>query len=149
MNVVLDHPVIAPHATRPPAWLLVATGILALTILGLSVAETSYSAHWLIDEGDYVSVIGLAFIACAGVALYRQQRLFASLPLIFPWLLYPVITQGDQLIDNMSINTMRVVCDVLLAAIFATPVGVAVLGAEYMLKPEPGARARRRASIVA
>src|SRR5262249_13930858 len=118
MNVVVDARV-AVTSRRPPAWLLVATGILALTILGLSVAETSYSAHWLIDQGDYVSIIGLVFIACAGMVLYRQRRLFASLPLIFPWLLYPVITQGDQLIDNMSINTMRVVCDVLLAAIFA------------------------------
>ena len=26
----------------------------------------------------------------------------------FPWLLYPVITQGDQIIDNLSINPMRV-----------------------------------------
>jgi len=130
---------------RPPAWLLVATGVLALTILGLSVAETSYSAHWLIDEGDYVSIIGLGFIAGAGVVLYRQGRLFASLPLVFPWLLYPVITQGDQLIDNMSINTMRVVCHVLLAAIFATPVAVIVLGAGYVLAPAPGAPAVRRA----
>lgn len=148
MNVALDDPATITRS-RPPAWLLVATGILALTILGLSVAETSYSAHWLIDEGDYVSVIGLAFIAVAGLVLYRQQRLFASLPLVFPWLLYPVITQGDQLIDNMSINTMRVVCDVLLAAIFATPVGVAVLGVEYVRKPVPGALARRRAAALA
>ena len=77
MNAAVDAPTAsAPRARRPPAWLLVATGVLALTILGLSVAETSYSAHWLIDEGDYVSLIGLAFIAGAGVVLYRQQRLF-------------------------------------------------------------------------
>ena len=149
MNVVVDPPAVVAPAGRPPAWLLVATGVLALTILGLSVAETSYSAHWLIDEGDYVSIIGLAFIAVAGIVLYRQRRLFASLPLVFPWLLYPVITQGDQLIDNLSINPMRIVCDVLLAAIFATPVGVAVLGVEYLRKPVSVTQARRRASVLA
>ena len=143
MNVELESPTVGT-SHRPPAWLLVATGILALTILGLSVAETSYSAHWLIDEGDYVSIIGLVFIAGAGVVLYRQRRLFASLPLVFPWLLYPVITQGDQLIDNMSINPMRAVCHVLLAAIFATPVAVVVLGAGYLLEPRPGAPVVRR-----
>ncbi len=149
MNVVLDSRPPARRMSRPPGWLLAATGVLALTILGLSVAETSYSAHWLIDEGDYVSIIGLVFIAGAGIVLYRQRRLFASLPLIFPWLLYPIITQGDQLIDNMSINTMRVVCDVLLAAIFATPVGVVVLAFDYVWAPAPGARSRRRSSVLA
>ena len=147
--MVIDPPVAAAQTRRPPAWLLIATGVLALTILGLSVAETSYSAHWLIDQGDYVSIIGLVFIAGAGIVLYRQERLFVSLPLVFPWLLYPVITQGDQLIDNMSITTMRVVCDVLLAAIFATPVGVAVLGLEYAWKPAPAARSRRRGALAA
>jgi hypothetical protein len=131
-------------SNRPPAWLLAATGVLALTILGLSVAETSYRAHYLIDQGDYVSIIGLVFITGAGLVLFRRQRLFVSLPLVFPWLLYPVITQGDQLIDNMSINPMRAVCHVLLAAIFATPVAVVVLGTKYAIQPAAGAPITRR-----
>ena len=33
----------------------------------------------------------------------------SSLPLVLPWLLFPVITQGDQIIDNLSINWMRII----------------------------------------
>src|SRR6476646_10768547 len=102
-----------PARSRPPLWLLLSTGGLAVTILALAVAETNLKAHYLIDQGEFISVFGLAFILVAGLFLYRSKRLFASLPLVFPWLLYPVITQGDQIIDNMSINPMRVICHVL------------------------------------
>jgi hypothetical protein len=74
------------------------------------------------------------------VYLYRQQRLLGSLPLTLPWLLFPVITQGDQIIDNLSINWMRLICHVLLAAIFGTPVAIVVMGARYAVSPPvPGA----------
>ena len=119
-------------------WLIAATGVLALIILALAVAETNLRAHYLIDGGEYLSMFGLAFILVAGVFLYTRGRLFASLWLVFPWLLYPIITQGDQLIDNLSINPMRAICHVLLAAIFATPVAVIVLAARYVLAPRPG-----------
>ena len=120
-----------PAANRPPAWLIASTGILAAIILALAVAETNLKAHYLIDQGEYISVFGLVFIACASIVLYRAGRLFASLPLVFPWVLYPIITQGDEIIDNLSINPMRVICHVLLAAIFATPVAVIVVAARY------------------
>jgi hypothetical protein len=124
-------------ATRPPAWLIVATGLLALICLVLSVAETTLWMHYKIDSGEYISLFGLGFILLAGLHLYRQRRLLVSLPLVVPWLLYPVITQGDQIIDNLSINPMRVIVQVLLAAIFATPVAVLVLAARYALTPAP------------
>ena len=119
-------------------WLIAATGVLAVIILALAVAETNLRAHYLIDGGEYLSMFGLAFILGAGVFLYTRDRLFASLWLVFPWLLYPIITQGDQLIDNLSINPMRAICHVLLAAIFATPVAVIVLAARYVLAPRRG-----------
>jgi hypothetical protein len=121
-------------ASRPPVWLLVSTGVLALTILALAVAETDLKAHYLIDQGEFISVFGLAFIFVAGLYLYRSRQLAASLPLAFAWLLYPIITQGDQIIDNLSINPMRVVCHVLLAAIFATPVAVIVMTLRYVME---------------
>ena len=127
---------------RPPAWLMVATGVLALTILVLAVAETNLRAHYLIDQGEFISVLGLMFITGAGVVLFARRQLFVSLPLVFPWLLYPVVTQGDQIIDNLSINPMRVVVHVLLAAIFVTPVAVIVLAARRVLEPRAG-RERR------
>ena len=119
-------------------WLIAATGILAVIILVLAVAETNLRAHYLIDGGEYLSMFGLTFILAAGIFLYTRGRLFASLWLVFPWLLYPIITQGDQLIDNLSINPMRAICHVLLAAIFATPVAVIVLAARYVLAPRAG-----------
>lgn len=125
-------------------WLIVATGALAVTCLALAVAETNLRAHYLIDQGEYISMFGLGFILVAGVYLYTRQRLFSSLALVFPWLLYPVITQGDQIIDNLSINPMRAICHVLLAAIFATPVAVLVLFARYVLVPKPGRPIVRR-----
>jgi hypothetical protein len=124
----------ARSASRPPAWLLIATGVLALTILALAVAETDLKAHYLIDQGEFISVFGLAFIFVAGIYLYRRQQLAASLPLGFAWLLYPIITQGDQIIDNLAINPMRVICHVLLAAIFATPVAVIVMTLRYVME---------------
>ena len=98
---------------RPPAWLFIATGLLALMCLVMAVAETNLWMHYLIDGGEFVSLMGLAFIAVAGVYLYRRNHLLVSLPLVFPWLLFPVITQGDQIIDNLSINPMRIICHVL------------------------------------
>jgi len=126
---------LAVSSSRPPLWLIAATGVLALIILALAVAETNLRAHYLIDGGEYLSMFGLVFILAAGIFLYARGRLFPSLWLVLPWLLYPIITQGDQLIDNLSINPMRAICHVLLAAIFATPVAVIVLAARYVLAP--------------
>jgi hypothetical protein len=101
----------------------------------MAVAETNLWMHYLIDAGEFVSLAGLAFITVAGLYLFRRGQLAASLPLVFPWLLFPVITQGDEIIDNLSINAMRIICHVLLAAIFATPVAVAVLAARSAAGP--------------
>ena len=62
---VAPAPPTAP-ASRPPIWLIVATGVLALIILALAVAETNLRAHYLIDEGEYLSMFGLAFILGRG-----------------------------------------------------------------------------------
>jgi len=129
---------------RPPGWLVLATGALALSCLALAIAETNLWAHYLIGQGKILGLLGLAFIFIAGLFLFRQGRLLVSLPLVFPWLLYPVITQGDQIIDNFSINPMRVICQVLLAAIFAMPVVAVVLAARYALTPKAGAPVFRR-----
>ena len=116
---------------RPPAWLLVITAAMAAILLAMAVTETSLQGQYLIDQGEYLSLIGLGFILVAGVYLHRQQRLAASMPLVLPWLFYPVITQGDQIIDNLQINAMRWIVHILLAAIFAMPVAVFVLAARY------------------
>ncbi|HZR25418.1 MAG TPA: hypothetical protein VFA59_17615 [Vicinamibacterales bacterium] len=140
----------APVArARPPLWLLLCTGGLALTILALAVAETNLKAHYLIDQGEFISVFGLGFIGVAGLFLYRSKRLYASLPLVFPWLLYPIITQGDQIIDNLSINPMRVICHVLLAAIFGTPVAVIIGGINYVRGRGAAAMSRRASTTIA
>ncbi|HUK34746.1 MAG TPA: hypothetical protein VLV86_12575 [Vicinamibacterales bacterium] len=131
---------------RPPAWLVIATAALALTILVLAVAETDLRAHYLIDQGEFISVIGLIFITGAGFVLFARRQLLVSLPLVFPWLLYPIVTQGDQIIDNLSINPMRIVVHVLLAAIFVTPVAVIVIAARRLLESKDG-RERRRAPL--
>ncbi len=103
---------------------------MALLVLLLAVAETSISVAWLVDtNGEVISLAGVAFIVAAGLVVWRQGRLSASLPLVLPWLLYPIVTQGDQIIDNLSIEWMRAVVTVLLVAIFAAPVAVAVLAA--------------------
>ena len=123
---------------RPPGWLVVATGALAVTCLVLAIAETNLWAHYLIDGGEYLSLCGVGFITVAGLFLYRARRLTASLPLVVPWLLYPIITQGDEIIDNLSINPMRIICLVLLAAIFAAPVSAVVYAARLLVVPETG-----------
>ena len=120
------------QSARPPVWLMGATGLLAAGVLAMAVAETNLWMHYLIDAGESVSLIGLAFILVAGLVLYKRGRLLASLPLALPWLLFPVITQGDQIIDNLSINWMRLVVHVLLAAIFAMPVAIVVLAARTL-----------------
>jgi uncharacterized membrane protein len=123
---------------KPPLWLVVSTGALAMTCLVLAIAETNLWAHYLIDGGEFLSLFGLGFISLAGAFLFRRHRLFVSLPLTCPWLLYPILTQGDQIIDHLSINAMRIVCHVLLAGIFATPVVVVVLAARHALAPKDG-----------
>ncbi|MES1255197.1 MAG: hypothetical protein ABUS56_06295 [Acidobacteriota bacterium] len=130
----------APVPTkRPPLWLIASTGVLAVLILVLAVAETNLRAHYLIDDGEFISIVGLVFMVGAGIVLFRRRQLVVSMPLALPWLLYPVITQGDQIIDNLSINPMRAICHVLLAAIFATPVAVIVVAAQFVLSPRDGA----------
>jgi hypothetical protein len=131
----------------PPTWLIAATGGLALAVLAMAVAETNLWMHYLIDAGESISLVGLSFIFVAGLVLHRQKRLAVSLPLTLPWLLFPVITQGDQLIDNLSINWMRFVVHVLLAAIFGIPVAVIVVAARYACAPRGtgGSRAWMRA----
>jgi hypothetical protein len=126
------------QSTRPPAWLIIATGLLALGVLVMALAETNLWLHYLIDAGESISLVGVAFMLAAGIYLYRRGRLLASLPLAVPWLLFPVITQGDQIIDNLSINWMRLITHVLLGLLFGTPVAIAVMGAKYALAPKPG-----------
>jgi hypothetical protein len=112
--------------------LFAATGILAAAVLGMAVAETNLWAHYLIDAGESLSLVGLAFVCAAGVYLYRRGQLSASLPLTLPWLLFPVITQGDQLIDNLSINWMRLIVHLILGALFAFPAAVVVMAARAL-----------------
>jgi hypothetical protein len=128
----------------PPAWLVAATGLLALASLVMAVAETNLWMHYLIDAGEYLSLVGLAFILVAGAYLFWQGRLRSSLPLTIPWLLLPIITQGDQIIDNLSINWMRIISHVLLGALFGTPVAIAVVAARYVLAPPPAGAPRSR-----
>jgi hypothetical protein len=113
---------------------MVATGALALSVLAMALAETNLWMHYLIDAGESISLGGLAFILVAGFFLFRANRLAASMPLTLPWLLFPVITQGDQLIDNLSINWMRFIVHLLLAAIFGIPVAVFVTAARYVAR---------------
>ena len=121
----------ASDAPRAPGWLMAATGALAVAILAMAIAETNLWMHYLIDAGESISLAGLAFITVAGLFLFRARRLAMSLPLTLPWLLFPVITQGDQLIDNLSINWMRLIVHVLLAAIFGIPVALLVMVARH------------------
>lgn len=131
---------------KPPAWLVIATAGMALVLLAMSVGETSLRGQYLIDEGEYLSLAGLVFILLAGLYLHGRGRLAASLPLVFPWLLYPVITQGDQLIDNLSITWMRIIVHALLAAIFAMPVAVLVFASRWMWSLS--ARASKQLTLV-
>ena len=130
-TLAIEAPACANPPSRPPIWLIVSTGVLAIACLVLAVAETNLWAHYLIGGSEFLSLFGLAFIGISGLYLFRHQRLFVSLPLVSPWLLYPIIVDGDQLIDNLSINPMRLICHGLLAAIFGTPVAVAVLAARH------------------
>lgn len=125
-------------STRPPVWLIAATAAMAAILLAMAVTETSFNGQYLVDRGESLSLVGLVFILVAGVYLHRQQRLVASLPLVFPWLFYPVITQGDQIIDNLPIDAMRWIVHLLLAVIFAMPVAVIVLVARYSVKRDLG-----------
>ncbi len=128
-----------------PGWLIASTALLAATILVLAVVETNLTAAYLIDdEGEFLSLGGLLFIACAGGYLAWKGRLRPALPLVYPWLLYPIVTQGDQIIDHLSINPMRAICHVLLAAIFATPVAVVVLAVRGAVAPRAGRPSRTR-----
>ena len=132
---------------RPPVWLVAATGLLALSTLAMAVAETNLWMHYLIDAGESISLAGLGFMFVAGLYLFKRGRLLVSLPLALPWLLFPVITQGDQIIDHLSINWMRLITHVLLAALFGFPVAVLVMAARYAVRPRPG-RASRWAMLV-
>jgi hypothetical protein len=83
-------------------------------------------------------------MAAAGIYLYRRRRLVVSLPLALPWLLFPVITQGDQIIDNLSINWMRFISHLLLGALFGFPVAVVVMAARHAVGPSPHSSAWTR-----
>ena len=135
-------------AARPPLWLVATTGLLALGTLAMAVAETNLWLHYLIDAGESISLAGLGFMLVAGIYLYRRERLLVSLPLALPWLLFPVITQGDQIIDHLSINSMRLITHVLLAALFGFPVAVLVMAARYAVRPRPTISASRWAALV-
>lgn len=117
---------------RPPAWFMLATAALAVILLLMAVTETSLLGHYLIDQGEFIAIIGLGFVAVAGVVLYRSGRLHASMPFVLPWLVYPVVTQGDQVIDNLSINWMRLLTHILLALIFAAPALVVAFSAKQV-----------------
>ena len=134
-------------ATRPPGWLILATAALATALLLMAVTETSLVGHYLIDQGEFLSVLGLVFIAVAGVMLHRSGRLHASMPFVLPWLLYPVITQGDQVIDNLSINWMRLLTHLLLAPIFGAPVAVVALGLRHAASQPWGQSAFRSPAL--
>ena len=87
----------------------------------MAVAETNLWLHYLIDAGESISLVGAGVHFLAGLYLYKRGRLLVSLPLALPWLLFPVITQGDQIIDNLSINWMRLISHVLLARCSGCP----------------------------
>jgi len=128
----------------PPRWMIALTFFLALLVLVMAVAETNLWMHYLIDAGELISLIGLGIVFWAGLLLHRQQRLSASLPLVLPWLVFPIVTQGDQIIDGMTINQMRLTCHAILAVLFGAPVVVLVLAAHHMLTPGPDAPHRHR-----
>lgn len=127
--------------------MVVATGAVAALSLAMALAETSWWMHYVIDDGEYLSLVGLAIVTGVGLYLHRARRLAVSLPLMIPWLLFPVITQGDQLIDNLSINWMRLITHALLAALFATPVAIIVLAVVHA-GSRPDAPARRWMALV-
>jgi len=111
---------------------MLATAALAVVLLLMAVTETSLLGHYLIDQGEFIALIGLGFVGVAGVVLYRSGRLHASMPFVLPWLVYPVVTQGDQVIDNLTINWMRLLTHILLALIFAAPALVVAFSAKQI-----------------
>ncbi len=124
----------------PPAWFVAVTAVFTLVILVMAVAETSLWTHYLIDRGEFLCLGGLAFALGAGVHLHRTGRLGASLPLFVPWLLYPVVTQGDQIIDNLTIGGMRLFAHAVLLILFLAPLAVAAAGSKFLRRP-PGVAA--------
>lgn len=135
----------SPHVSQaPPRWLIYSTVALALICLLMAVAETTLWIHFIVDRGEAISLVGLGFILIAGIALHRSHRLWRSLPLVLPWVLYPVVTQGDQLIDNLTINQMRAITTGILALMFGAPVVVIVMAAVQALAPSPTGVARAR-----
>jgi hypothetical protein len=130
----------------PPRLFTYATAVLSLLILMMAVAEATLWTHFLIDErNEYLSVPALIVIFIYGLHLHAKGQLAVSLPLFIPWLAYPVFTQADQIIDHMNIMQMRIVCHLILASIFATPIYVLVLAAQSLFSPVAGEPARRRA----
>jgi hypothetical protein len=119
----------------PPVWFVAVTAVFTLVILVMAVAETSVWTHYLIDRGELLCLGGLAFALGAGLHLHRTGRLGASLPLFVPWLLYPVVTQGDQIIDNLTIGGMRLFAHAVLLVLFLAPLGVASAGAKFLRRP--------------
>ena len=143
-EVSASPPLDAPRSGGPPRWLILSTAALALACLFMAVAETTLWTHYLVDRGEYLSLVGLTFILVAGLYLRARRRLLSSLPLAVPWLLYPVVTQADQIIDNLAINQMRVVTHLILALLFATPIVVLVMAARHALVPAQEATPRHR-----
>lgn len=141
-------PVREPAALGPPRWLITITVAATLGLLAISVAETTLWMHFVVDRGEVISLAGLAFIFAAGVHLHRRRRLRRSLPLVLPWVLYPVVTQGDQLIDNLTIDQMRAICHAILALLFAAPVAALVLAAAQT-RLLAGERRHERAALLA
>jgi hypothetical protein len=120
---------------RPPPWFIAVTALFTLVILVMAVAETSVWTHYLIDRGEILCLGGLLFALACGVHLHLRGRLARSLPLFAPWLLYPVVTQGDQIIDNLSIGGMRLFAHAVLLVLFLAPLGVAAVGARFLRRP--------------
>ena len=119
----------------PPVWFVAITAAFTVVILVMAVAETSIWTHYLIDQGEFLCLGGLAFALGAGLGLHRTGKLSASLPLFVPWLLYPVVTQGDQIIDNLSIGGMRLFAHAVLLVLFLAPIAVAAAGAKFLRRP--------------
>jgi hypothetical protein len=121
-----------------PAWFIVATALFTIVILGMAVAETSIWTHYLIDQGEFLCLGGLAFALVAGLHLYRTGKLSASLPLFVPWLLYPIVTQGDQIIDNLTINGMRLFAHAVLLVLFLAPVAITAVAVRRFASARSG-----------
>ncbi|MBI2821059.1 MAG: hypothetical protein HYX74_02430 [Acidobacteria bacterium] len=133
----------------PPAWFLVLTAVFTLLLVAMAVAETTLWFHFLVDRGESLSLVGLGFAFLVGTYLYRRRQLDSSLILFIPWLLYPVLTQGDQLIDSLTMNQMRLVCNLILAVIFMAPLAIVTQATCHFLAPVPGqAPGKRRWTLV-